>query len=235
MSADKIIQELQSLGDESTKQTLMRHGAREPFFGVKVVDLKKIRKRIKTDHQLALDLYATGNSDAMYLAGMIVDDHRMTKTNLRKWAREAYWSMIGEYTVPGVAAGGSHGWSLGLEWIEHKQEGIQACGWSTLSAVLAVKPDDELDFEKIEELLNRIESTIHDQLNRVRYAMNSFVISVGAYVASMSKNAIQIAAAIGKVHVSMGDTACKVPDAVGYIKKIEQRGSIGEKRKTAKC
>jgi hypothetical protein len=41
----------------------MKHGAPEPIFGVKFGDLKRVKK----DHQLALGLYSTGNSDAMYL------------------------------------------------------------------------------------------------------------------------------------------------------------------------
>ena len=235
MNANEIIKELESLGSESTKNTWIQHGAREPVFGVKVGDLKTIQKRIKVDHQLALDLYATGIVDAMYLAGMIVDDHHMTKTTLRKWARQAYWSMIAEYTVPGVAANSPHGWSLGLEWIDHKKEGIQTCGWCTLSGVLAVTPDEELDLPKVEELLQRIELSIHDQLNRVRYTMNGFVIAAGGYLTSLTQDALRVASAIGKVEVNMGGTACKVPDAASYIEKIKQRGSIGKKRKTAKC
>ena len=47
--------------------------------------------------------------------------------------------------------------------------------------------------------------------------------------------AVRTAEAIGPVSVDMGDTACKVPYAPDYIQKIRQRGTIGKKRKTAKC
>jgi hypothetical protein len=46
---------------------------------VKVEELKKIQKQIKKDYQLALDLYDTGVYDAMYLAGLIADDLKMSK------------------------------------------------------------------------------------------------------------------------------------------------------------
>ena len=65
------------------EKNALKHGAREPFFGVKVEHLKKIQKRIKKDYQLALDLYDTGISDAMYLAGLIADDEKMTKEGPR--------------------------------------------------------------------------------------------------------------------------------------------------------
>jgi 3-methyladenine DNA glycosylase AlkD len=71
MTKAEVMKELQSLGSEATKAILSKHGAREPFFGVKVEDLKKVMKKIKNDQQLAMELYETGNSDAMYLAGWL--------------------------------------------------------------------------------------------------------------------------------------------------------------------
>ena len=65
--------------------------------------------------------------------------------------------------------------------------------------------------------------------------MNNFVIAVGCYVAPLTEAAKQTAEKIGKVEVDMGDTACKVPDAVPYIEKVEQRGTIGKKRMQARC
>src|SRR6266851_8339078 len=132
MTLSEVVEELKSLGKVSIKKVLMNHGAREPFFGVKVEDLKKIQKRIKMDHALALELYDTGISDAMYLAGLIADDAKMTKKDLQRWVAQAYWYMIGEYTVPWVAAGSKYGWELALEWIDSKKENVAAAGWATL-------------------------------------------------------------------------------------------------------
>src|SRR5512134_2162560 len=133
MTAKNIIAELKKLGNAQTKKTWMTHGAQEPCLGVKVEDMKKIQKRVKMDHQLALDLYDTGISDAMYLAGLIADDARMTKKDLNRWLDQAYWSMLSEHTVPWVASGSPHGWELALEWIESKKERNAAAGWATLS------------------------------------------------------------------------------------------------------
>src|SRR5207253_11480278 len=105
------------------------------------------------DYQLALDLYATGISDAMYLAGLIADDAKMTKKDLQRWAEGAYWYMLSEYTVPWVAAGSEHGWQLALEWIDSKKENIAAAGWATLSSIVATKEDAELDIGQLKKLL----------------------------------------------------------------------------------
>ena len=86
-----ILKELGKLGTPSTKRMLMNnHGIKEPCFGVKIGDMKPIVKRIESDYQLALDLYATGNYDAMYLAGLIAEDERMTKKDLQQWAKKVY-------------------------------------------------------------------------------------------------------------------------------------------------
>jgi 3-methyladenine DNA glycosylase AlkD len=234
-TADRIVAELKSLGSESTKKVLMRHGAREPFFGVKVEHLKKIQKRIKMDYQLALDLYDTGISDAMYLAVLIADDAKMTKKDLQRWVKGAYWYFISEYTVPWVASGSKHGHELALEWIESNQELIAAAGWATLGSLVATKDDSELNLPELKKLLARIEKTIHKQPNRVRGAMNAFVIAVGGYVKSLTDLAIKTGEKIGEVEVDMGDTSCQTPYSPDYIRKIQKRGTIGKKRKSPKC
>src|ERR1700722_7607553 len=137
MTAKAILDELKPLGRESYKKVLLKHGIKEPAFGVKIEDMKKIQKRIKKDYQLALDLYDTGVFDAMYLAGLIADDLKMTKKDLGCWVEKANCPMLSEYTVPWVAAEGQHGRELALEWIESKKEGVAASGWATLSNLVA--------------------------------------------------------------------------------------------------
>lgn len=235
MTCDEIVEELRGLGSENIKRIFMRHGAQEPFFGVKVEDLQKIRKRVGVDYKLALELYDTGISDAMYLAGLIADDAKMTKKNLQDWADGAYWQMLSEYTVPWVASGSKHGRTLALKWIDSKRERLAEAGWATLSSIASIAPDEELDIAEYRKLLERVVKTIHDKPDRVKYVMNNFVIAVGSYIAELTPAAEKAAKAIGKVHVDMGDTSCKVPNAFDYIQKAKSRSKIGMKRKSAKC
>jgi len=235
MTKDEVFKELESYGNEGTKNVLIKHGAREPFYGVKVQDLKKIVKKIKKDYQLSLELYDSGNSDAMYLAGLIADEKMMSKEDLQKWVKGAYWYMISEYTVPWVAAESQFGFELALEWIESKEENIAAAGWATLSSLVAVKNDEELDVGLLKSLMTRVEKEIHTSSNRVKYTMNGFVISVGAYVSALTNLAMKHAEKIGKVDVYMGKTSCKVPFAPEYLQKIIDKGRLGKKKKTARC
>lgn len=169
MTAAEVMAFLKEHENPNGKELLARHGAREPFFGARIGDMKPLVKKIKKDHELALELYATGNSDAMYFAGLIADADRVTKDDLRRWVSAAYWYLLSESTVAGVAADSPHGWELGLEWIESDQEMIADAGWATLGGWLSVTPDDT------------------------------------------------------------------VPFAPEYIQKIEARGAIGKKKKTARC
>lgn len=235
MTANEILDELKPLGSEGYKRILFNHGAKEPCFGVKISELQKIAKRIKKDYRLALDLYATGNYDAMYLAGLIADDAKMTKADLRRWAKGAYCRGISGAAVPWVAAGSPYGWELALEWIDSKTPLVAVAGWGTLGCLVSIMADAELDIPALEKLLKRVEKTIHPAPDPVRYQMNAFVIALGSYVKPLTESAIRAAEKIGPVEADMGDTSCQVPFAPDYIRKVEQRGSIGKKRKTAKC
>src|SRR5436305_8848671 len=121
MTVKEIRTSMEAEGSTNIKKILMKHGVKEPFFGVKVEHLKPIQKKIKKDYQLAKDLYLTKNADAMYLAGLIADDEKMTKDDLNIWVKLAVSNNISEYTVPWVAGGGKHGFDLGVEWIDSKE------------------------------------------------------------------------------------------------------------------
>jgi len=231
MTVPEIMAELQSHGSESIKKVLLKHGVKEPFFGVKIEHLKVIQKKVKTDYRLALDLYATGNADAMYLAGLIADDEKMTVADLQTWVQNAVSNNISEYTVPWVAAGSKYGYELAMEWINAPEEHIAAAGWSTLRDIVSLKPDGQLDVPALKTLLAQVAKTIHHADNRVRQTMNSFLIAVGAYVTVLKDDALATAKEIGTVTVNTNGTACKVPDAAEYILKR----APAKKKKMVKC
>jgi len=235
MTAKEILEELRPLGRDSYKRVLFNHGVKEPCFGVKIADLKKIQQRIRKDYQLALDLYDTGVLDAMYLAGLIADDARMTKQDLQRWVAAAYCGLLYGSTVPWVAAGGAHGWELAQEWIESKEEPVAVAGWATLGSLVSIKEDAQLDLAELKRRLQRVQKTIHQAPDRVRHQMNGFVITVGAYVSSLTELAIQAGEKIGPVMADLGNNACQTPFAPDYIRKVQKRGAIGKKRQSAKC
>lgn len=235
MTVPEIMADLLAHGNDGIKKILLKHGVKEPFFGVKIEHLKTIQKKIRTDYQLAKELYATGNADAMYLAGLIADDKQISKDDLQTWVRGALSNNIADYTVPWVAAGSNHGWELALLWIEDPEEHIVSAGWFTLANLVSLKPDAELDLNELKILLKRVEENIHTLPNRVRSGMNTFLICLGTYVSSMTDDVIAAANRIGQVTVIKEGTACKTPLATDYIEKASAKGKIGHKKKMVKC
>ena len=171
----------------------------------------------------------------MYLAGLIADDAKMTKADLQEWASGAVSNNISDYTVPWVAAGNPYGFELALEWINSDTEHIAATGWRTLGNMVSLIPDDQLDLKMLRTLLGRIAQTIDTSLNRVRSAMNVFIISVGTYVFPLTGEAMSTANQIGPVTVEQNGTACKTPLATDNIKRAISKGSPVPKKKTVKC
>lgn len=244
MNTNDIMKELQKLGSEQTVKVLKRHGARDPFFGVKIADMKKLLGRVKKAnkadgkeglHKLGLELYATGNSDAMYMAAFMVDPAKMTRAVLNEWVKGAYWYMISDYTVAWTASESPYGWELAHEWMESDNQFIASAGWATISSIVSITPDEDLDKEALVKLMDRAGKEVHSAKNRVRYSMNQFLIAAGSFVPDLNSKAKSLGERVGSVEVHMGGTSCKVPGIVEYIEKVEKRGKLGAKRKSAVC
>jgi hypothetical protein len=236
-----VMADLKSKGSEKTRKIYANHGMpAERSFGVSNADLKVIAKSIKGQQALACELFATGNVDAMYLAGLVADGAKMSAAELQSWAEGAAGlSMIAEYSVPWVTVESAHAWEMPARWIETGMEpgpgNLATSGWTTYSGLVATVEDQALDLALIEGLLSRVVQEIHSTQNRVRYTMNGFVISVGSYVLPLATRAKAAAKEIGPVSVQMGNTACMVPAALEYIAKVETAGKAGKKRKTIRC
>lgn len=239
MTLTDTMSALEKLGNAQTKKTWLTHGASGELFGVKIGDMKTLMKKLPKEKpartQLARELYATGNLDAMYFAGLLADGALLTRKELAKWAADARWSMICEYTVPWVATEHPDAREMALEWIGSKKENFACAGWNTYSGIVSTKPDSELDLAEIEKLLARVEKEIGKAPNRVKYCMNGFVMAVGGGVKPLLAKAKATAKKLGKVEVDVGDTSCKVPVALETIEKIEKMGRVGKKRDTMKC
>lgn len=236
MDLAQVMAELEGYGSESTRKIYAKHGAPAAHFGVKVADMKKILKKTKKNQELAEELFATGNADAMYLGGLMANEKTISQETLQTWVEAAQWYMVGEYAVAGVAAESPHGWELGLRWIDAEQDHVASNGWATLAGVLSTRKDEAIDVEEASRLLDRVAQQIGEvQPKRVAYTMNGYVIAAGAYVPALFDKARDLGVTIGKVKVDLGSTACKVPYAPDYLDKIAAGNRIGKKRKAVRC
>jgi hypothetical protein len=98
-----------------------------------------------------------------------------------------------------------------------------------------VTDDNALDLATLKQLLQRVVPTIHQAPDDVRYQMNGFLIAVGVHVAPLTALALGAGEAIGPVTARRGTHECTVPFAPDPIRKAQERGTLGKKRKSAKC
>lgn len=217
MTVTEVMRELKDAGSAQTRKTYLRHGAREPMFGVSFATLKTLMKRIDVDHELALALWDTGNFDARNLAVKIVDPARMSSADLDRWGREASAPRLGFGYVAMIAAEGPHAAKKAAQWLASSDDKERCHGWSLLGQL--AQRDETTPDAFFEKRLAEIVRTIHDAPNAEREGMNLAVITIGCRSSGLRKAAITAAKRIGKVDVDHGDTACKTPDAAEYIEK----------------
>jgi hypothetical protein len=235
MKLDEVMLFLKEKGTEQTRKIYKNHGAPENFDGVKVGDMKIIQKKVKQDQDLALQLFDTMHGDAQYLAGLIADPSAFTKEQLLHWAKNSTWYMISEYAVAWNLAESPYCIELCTEWIDSEDESVQQVAWAALSSYIGITPNEHLDINFHEQLIDRVVQEIHNSGNRLRYVMNGYLIALGSAIPELTEKCKRAGEEIGKVDVQMGNTACKVPDIKTYIEKVEKRGSVGKKKKTCKC
>jgi 3-methyladenine DNA glycosylase AlkD len=220
MELQETLETLKSLGTEQNRKIYRRHGAGEDVYGVSFAHLKDLKKKIKTDHDLAVALWDSGNHDARMLAAMIVEPKRLDPKTLDAWAK-GLRNNVETDALGGIAAKAPHARETMARWIAADEEWIGAAGWRILASV--AMDGDDLPDEYFERFLSTIESDIHDSQNRVRHGMNNALIAIGIRNPALEEKALAAAARIGKVKVDHGETSCKTPDAAGYIRKTLER------------
>lgn len=235
MTVTDVLDALRALGSPGTARVLRNHGAPDGVLGVKIGDMKPIQKRLKGQQATALGLWDSGLPDARYLAALVADGSKMTADQLDAWARSADWAQLAEYSVPWVATENAGHAALAARWIDDAEPRVRSVGWATWGQAVSFLPDDRFDLDLLGRLLDRVEATLHDEPDRVRYTMNGFVIAVGCYVPALHARALEVADALGEVRVNMGATACKVPPARATVEKVVSAGRLGRKRSNLKC
>ncbi|WP_391573497.1 DNA alkylation repair protein [Cohnella sp.] len=230
MDFDAVMQQLEALGKERTKKIYMSNGAREPLFGVATGEMKPMSKIIKINQPLAEQLYATGNYDAMYFAGVIADPKAMTEADFDRWMETAYFYMISDFIVAVTLAETDIAQQVSDKWIASGDELKMSAGWSCYCWLLGNRPDHEFSEDKLRGMLEHAKSAIHDSPERTKYSMSNFIYTVGVSFLPLHDQALETAKAVGQVEVKK-----KFLNALGNIEKAAAKGQIGFKRKHVRC
>ncbi len=223
MTRQEVIAALEAVGTAQNRKVYARHGVGKNMYGVSYANLNKFKRRIKKDHTLAVELWATGNHDARILATMIDDPVAVTDEQIEGWLKD-----LDNYVITDAFSKLVSQTALARQkseqWQASPDEWIGRAAWN-LVAQLAMK-EDRLQDAYFEKCLATIKDEIHERKNRVRDAMNSALIAIGIRNSELQDRALSVAAAIGKVEVDHGKTSCKTPDAAEYIRKTLARRAL---------
>jgi 3-methyladenine DNA glycosylase AlkD len=235
MNLEMVMQELEALGKERTKKIYMSNGAHEPLFGVATGQMKPIVKKIKINQSLAEELYATGNYDAMYFAGIIADPKAMTEKDFERWIDAAYFYMLSDYVVAVTLAEADIAQEVSDKWIASDEELRMSAGWSCYCWLLGNRKDVEFSETKIANMLELVKNTIHDAPERTKYAMNNFIYTVAVSYLPLHDKAVEIAKEVGPVEVNRDTAKSKFLNASANIQKAVDKEQLGFKRKHVRC
>ncbi|MGE8036213.1 DNA alkylation repair protein [Lysinibacillus sp. NPDC093692] len=235
MDFETVMQELEALGKERTKKMYISNGAHEPLFGVATGAMKPIAKKIKKNQQLAEELYATGNYDAMYFAGIIADPKAMTESDFDRWIDGAYFYMLSDYVVAVTLSESDIAQDVADKWIASGDELKVSAGWSCYCWLLGNRKDNEFSESKISNMLDMVKNSIHDAPGRTKSAMNNFLSTVGISYLPLHEKAIETAKETGVVELKRGNKKTSFLNAYENIQKEMDRGRIGFKRKYVRC
>ncbi|RBO99992.1 DNA alkylation repair protein [Rossellomorea aquimaris] len=235
MDLQTVMQELEALGKERSKKMYLSNGAHEPVFGVATGAMKPIARKIKKDQALAEELYATGNYDAMYFAGVIADPKAMTEADFDRWIDGAYFYMLSDYVVAVTLAEADIAQDVADKWIASGEELKMSAGWSCYCWLLGNRKDEEFSETKLASMLDQVKETIHDAPERTKSAMSNFVTTVGVSYVPLHERALQTAKEIGPVEMVRENKKNSILKAADDIQKQVERGKIGFKRKYVRC
>ena len=235
MDVQTVMQELEALGNERLKKMYMSNGAREPLFGVATGAMKPMSKIIKRNQSLAEELYATGNYDAMYFAGVIADPKAMTESDFDRWMDQAYFYMLSDFVVAVTLSESDLAQDVADHWIASGEELRMSAGWSCYCWLLGNRKDHEFSESKISGMLDQVKQMIHDAPERTKSAMNNFLYTVGVSYLPLHEKAVETAQAVGIVELKRDNKKSSFLNAYESIQKEIQRGRLGFKRKYVRC
>jgi 3-methyladenine DNA glycosylase AlkD len=218
MAVKQILLQFESLGNEARRAHNTKAGAPNNQFGVKLGDIRALAKKIKTDHELALTLWETGNVEAQLLATLIIKPESLSADELDRLTRTVTFSHVADWLNAYVIAQHPETEALREKWMKSKERWTARAGWH-LTAGRVSKDADNLD---LPGLLDRIEKELPKAKPEVKWTMNNTLAAIGIKHAKHRKRALAIGEKIGLYKdwpVSKGCTPPYVPVWVAEMVK----------------
>ena len=219
MTPKQLLAELKALGDEKVRALNIRRGGGENQFGVKLGDIRKIADRIKSDHDLALELWETGNTEARMLAMLVMKPAKLSTAELDRLVRGADSPQLADWMNAYIVRKHKDKESLRQKWIDDKDPWAARAGWD-LTAERIGKAPEGLD---IPGILDRIESELGSAPSPVQWTMNNSLAGIGIHFPKYRKRSIAIGEKLGIYRDYPVSKGCTSPFAPIWINEIVRR------------
>lgn len=219
MTVTEILAELKTLGDESVSKRNLKYGSGDDQFGVKMGDLRTIAKRLKTNHELAKDLWATGNLEARLLATLIVVPKKLTANELEEMVSAAKFYQLADWINSYVVKEYPDKEILRQKWMSTEDTMAARAGWSLTAGRVARSPEG-LD---LPALLDRIESEMAIAAPEVQWTMNTTLAQIGIAFPAYRERALAIGEKLGVYRDYPVSKGCTSPFAPIWINEMVSR------------
>ena len=226
-TAKDILTELEALGDEKRRKYNAKVGPDgipgaplDKQFGVKTGDIRKLAKKIKTDHELALKLWKTDNIDAQLLAILIMQPKEVSAQELDTLVREARFGWVADWLQSYIIKEQppAEKEALREKWMKKTEKDSWAAraGWH-LTASMINKGEGDVD---VTALLDRIEKEMPKAAPETKWTMNNTLVAIGVKHANHRKRAIAIGEKIGLYKDWPKSKGCTIPYVPVWVDAI---------------
>ncbi len=219
MTLKETLEQLKSLSDEKTRAYNIKNGVGENQYGVKLGDLRKVAKKIKTNHGLAIELWETENFDAQMLAMLLIKPDELKAVELDAMVRSVKYTRVADWLNSYVVKLHPDNETLRRKWMKDANPMAARAGWN-LTSQRVVKNPEMVD---IPALLDRIESELAAAAPEAQWTMNFCLAEIGINHSGYRQRAIDIGEKLGVYRDYPVSKGCTSPFAPIWIKEIVSR------------
>lgn len=219
MTLDEALEQLKALSNERTRAYNAKHGAGDNQFGVKAGDIRVLAKTIKTDHELAMALWGTGNLDAQLLAILLIKPKNLSAEDLDRMVRTVTFEHVADWFISYVVKKHAEKEALRRQWMAADDRWAARAGWSLTAERVARSPEG-LD---LSGLLDRIESEMGGADPVVQWTMNTTLAEIGIHFSKLRERAIATGERLGIYRDYPVSKGCTSPFAPIWIREMVGR------------